>query len=136
MKLQSFNPDTLPGYIRTGRATLGVNFKTGLFNFSKSAVELLNIGAGSCIELHQDEENPADWYIQVATAGNGFALRESKDKDLLFLNHTGLAKLIKDCFEHEDVDPRSASFGISAEPIEHEDSKLYGIIITTASFKY
>ena len=138
MRLQSFNPTTLPGFTYAGKATIGMNFKNGLFNFSKMAIERLKLSNGSNVEFHQDEDDPANWYIEVHlqdSTSNGFTLRKGKERSILFFNHSHLARLIRDCFEH-DTDPSSAKFRIADEPIDFEGRQFYGIIITTSSFKY
>ena len=136
MKLTTFNQTTMPNYSsRNGQATIGMNFKTGLFNFSKEAVTVLKLNNGTNVQLHQDEEEPSDWYIEVVEEG-GFVVRHDKDKEVVFFNNTATARCVRDCFEHGDNEPTSARFQLASEPIEHEDRELWGIIITEHSFKY
>lgn len=128
MKLKSFNAETCVNKRATGKSSIGINVKCGLFRINHEACNKLGIGEGSQISLHQDEETPADWYL-LASDPKGFEVRSNKSvgKGVVF-NKTSLAREIA---ESVSFDGKSGQILIGAEPIKH-DKKTYWPLITTS----
>lgn len=88
MKLKSYNTTNTSG--RTSKALISIS-KTGLFRFSKGAIDVLGIKAGDQVQFLQDEEDPENWYLEIVKK-DGFPLRESYNADLsgLLTNASGV----------------------------------------------
>jgi hypothetical protein len=97
MKLSTYNPENTPVVRRTDPA-IRVDFKHGVFCINKSAYSKMKIGGGDKIILHQDEENPENWFLQnVGKKGNGFETRIAKDKsEQMLFNNATLGRKIAD----------------------------------------
>lgn len=126
MKLKTFNAENA-SLKRSGKPTIRVNRKSGVLSLSTSALELMDLKQGSEIELSQDEDSPADWYIHKSHSGNGFKikcrLRNAQ------IQSTYLARKILDCLKQPDM--QSARFLISREPVEIEGLTCW-LIITSS----
>lgn len=83
----------------------------------------MEVKDGSCIAIHQDNENPADWYLEVLKA-DGIKLREKDTNGLLF-NCTSAIQSMMDEFSWEGV---SMSCKISLTPNEETGVKLWCIL--------
>ncbi len=93
MKLKIYNTENSKG-TNTGKPTVRINKKSGLFSLSKAASELIGIVAGDKIVFVQDEDSPADWFIQKTTDASGFSLRQKGTNDGGAFNCTKLAHAI------------------------------------------
>lgn len=132
MKLKEFNAENTIS-VRGGapnKPSVGLNTKSGLFNFSPTVVELIGIKAGDQLICHQDEEDPETWYWEKVST-NGFSLRakENISRGLIF-NNTLLARAIAGSVQMEDAGGKAF---ISAEPVKDGERKLWTMI--TASLK-
>lgn len=127
MKLKTFNAETCI-VKRNGKPTVGINFKMGLFRFNKECCELIGLKEGAKVSLHQDEEEPTDWYLLVNDE-KGFETRrkENVTPGLLF-NNSSLAKQIAESTEYEG---KSAALAIGKEAVKYE-KKLYWPLITAS----
>lgn len=127
MKLKAFNSETCI-VKRAGKPAMGINFKIGLFRFNRECCEQLSLSAGDKVSLHQDEDEPGDWYLLIKD-DKGFELRakENVTNGLLF-NNTSLARQIAESCECID---KSATLSFAKEPVKH-DKKNYWPIITAA----
>lgn len=131
MKLKSFNPETLPVSSK-GKPAMYINSKAGMFHISATAAEKLELKEGDSIELHQDEEQPQDWYLSKTK--KGFGLRNKKkgsDEQGLNFNNTALAKLI---FESVGYKAQTGRVLFGAEPTVIK-SVAYWPVITANLFK-
>ena len=132
MKLKEFNAENTIS-VRGGfpnKPVVGLNTKSGLFNFSPTAVAILQLKAGDQIVCHQEEEQPDTWYLEKVTA-NGFVLREKANitKGLIF-NNTALARAIAGSV---DMGSQGGKVIISGEPLKLGKRTLW--IVITASLK-
>ncbi len=128
MRLKEFNSENTM-VARSGSPCIGVNQKTGVFNMNKLATELMGLKNGDGITIHQDEDQPENWYIEKAKT-NGFITREKKDASGgLMFNNTTLARAIAEgggC---------SGSFRllIAGQPTKHEKRVLWGLLFRSNS---
>ena len=113
MKLKEFNQENSRN-IMTGRLTVRIYRRTGIFQFSKQAAEVLGLQIGSLVTIHQDEEHPEDFYFHKTSDPKGFILR-GKGAELsgLTFNCSKVAVKILDLKKVE----KSASFQISKQPM-------------------
>lgn len=128
MKLKEFNSENTVT-VRSDKPSLHINTKTGLFNFSKAACDLLNIKDGDRIAFYQDEEEPTDWYIEKVTTEKGFPLRAKDNitKGLLFSNTTMARAIV---FSVKEI--VSGKVAIATEPTKIGNRKLWALL--TAGF--
>ena len=130
MKFKTFDSETCIPLRGAGikTAAIGINFKTGLFRFNKEACEKIGLKPGNTVAFHQNEEEEADWFIQVGNP-KGFLCRakENVTSGVLF-NNAALSKAIALPFNFEG---KSANLKLGTEPIKI-DKKTYWPIITGA----
>lgn len=119
MKLKTFTSSSRPDTI----AQVSIN-KTGTFRFNSAAVQKLNLKPDTRIAIHQDEENPQDWYIEF-NVKDGFLLREYKDEGLTLTCSATSAQ--KELFKALSQS-KTFSCLLSLEPIEEK----YHAIITSS----
>lgn len=132
MKLKSYNEKN-SRLTKEGECFMRINLNAGLFSFSRRACTVLGIEDHDRIEIHQDEENPKDWYVEIASEGNGFPVRR-KDNDKkgnATFNCSHIAHQIFNSIELEDQ--KSAGFNISETPVEFEGRKLFLIITSSVN---
>ena len=131
MKLTKFNKTTLPKQWGGGASLPKISFgKSGVISFNKSACALLDIAPGDKIQLAQDEDDLANWYISKDK--DGFELR-GKDFDKigsLTFNHKTMVTSFFESFEMP-VD-KSRTFLISGEATTFEKTKYWGILVTNS----
>jgi hypothetical protein len=133
MKLKEFNAEnttTLRGAGVNATPKIGLNTKVGLFNFNKPACELMGLKKGDQIIIHQDEEDPENWFLEKVKQ-KGFTLRDKENvtKGLLF-NNTTLARAIGASVSFTG---QSGRILIAGKPTEFEKRKLWGLL--TSSLK-
>lgn len=129
MDLITFTQDTLPASRRVP-ATIRFSRKSASA-LSKGFCLLGNFAAGDQIGIHQDKENPEDWYVSFAA--DGFVLRDygSKGGGLLFNNST-MANTLLDYLE---IEADSASFPIGKEAKVEDEVSYWPIITKKPIFK-
>lgn len=105
-----------------GTASITIS-KASSISLSAAAVELLKLKKGDKVIFCNDEDRPLDWYI--STGENGFILRESGSKSLLFNSY-----VIRITFREslKINTPKSFSLRIGSEPVEIEGAKWWPII--------
>lgn len=126
MKLKEFTPGNCPtSRSYSGTPTIGINVKTGLFRVSSVAKDIIGLKDGDQVILHQDDEDPINWYIEKVKDG-GFILRqkESTGQALLFNNST-LAKHIAASVEFTG---KSGKVIVAGEPTLFQKRKLFGLL--------
>lgn len=100
MKLITFDATNTLNY-RRGEATIRFN-KKGPNSISTEACKNLGLKDGDCIAIHQDDENPSDWYISADS--NGFKLRlQSAQSKGLYFNSAAIANTILDALGVEEI---------------------------------
>lgn len=123
MKLKEFNQENSRNIVK-GRSTVRIYRNTGIFQFSKQAAEVIGLQVGSLVTIHQDEENPEDFYIHK-TVANGFILRgNGTELSGLTLNCSMVAALILDSAKVG----KSASFQVSKQPVISNGREYWPII--------
>lgn len=142
MKLKKFTPETTPT-LRAGSEipTLHMNYSSGVLTLNRGACEKLNIQPGDQVVLHQDEDEPQDWYLQVVKSG-GFALRcKTGESYPLAFNNATLIRQVIDSVAYdvpegvETETPKSVKVRIM-DATEIEGEKFYCIIMTSADAKF
>ncbi len=129
MKLKEFNEETCT-QLRSTLPSLGINFKTGLFNFNKTACDLLGLKNNDQVIFLQDEDEPQCWYVEKVKS-KGFMVREKSNVSTgVLFNNSNLAKQIK---ENVDADSKSARILIAGKATEAEKRKLWGLLFVTHS---
>lgn len=109
---------------RKGDATIFIARSTAC-TLSKAAVAATGYGGGDLIALHQDNDNPEDWYISLAE--QGFELRAKDPSGSLAFNNAAMANTFLDAL---GIEEKSASFLIAGTP-EIEDEVSYWAILTS-----
>lgn len=144
MKLKSFNPQSVPN-LRAGSdiPTVSLNYSSGVMTFNKGACEFLKLKKGDQVVIHQDEEEPQDWYIQKVPEG-GFELRGKTTEEFplaLAFNNATLIRQIIDSVAYEVPEgvetetPKSVKVKIN-KPTEIKGDLYYCIILTTAEARF
>jgi hypothetical protein len=131
MKLKVFTPETC-GHTYTGKSTLNVNYGSGVFTFSKAAVEQLKINAGMNCTVLQDEARPKDWYLKFEKK-QGFQLRNANkgESNALLFNNSYTAREIAKSLGING----NATYLIGAEPLMVDKELLWPIITSSAKQK-
>ncbi len=98
MKLRTFNTETYPVHATKGRKnrmllTVGVG---GVFRFNQATVEVAKLKLTDSVAFYQDEENPADWYVQFKPEQDGYPFQATKGKlTCVAFAHKGLAERLR-----------------------------------------
>lgn len=87
----------------------------------------MEISIGDKVSLHQDEENPKDWFISKDE--NGIILKGKKEEGVLIFH---LTEAVKKIFTECEITSKSISFVVSQTPIELNNIKYYPIITSSA----
>lgn len=119
MKLKSFTREDCQ-FLGTGIPTVRVS-KSGTFSFSKLAAVDLGLKVGNKIEILQDQDRPADWYVKKTEHQSGFILRNQSGGQVMVAAQPIARKLLKSIGK-EGV---STTFHMGTEPVEEE---FYAII--------
>lgn len=127
MKLKSFNAENSASAHKTG-ARVHINHSSGVFTLSDTAVNTIGLAAGDTVELHQDEEQPKDWYITKSE--KGFKLRDkNKDaKGMLCFNNVSVAR---ELLSSINIDG-NASMLIATEATSLDGVELFAILTKSA----
>ena len=125
MKLKTYNPEELPS-ARLTTPVIGLSSKSGTFRFNPTAVEKLGLKANNQIMIHQDEENPADWYLEIVKE-KGFLARKKKTTGEFGLLIQS-CPLVRKIFDSVDCKKISGSILIGSEPIKFEKRTLWPLI--------
>jgi hypothetical protein len=105
MKLKTFNTTNVTSN-RSFSPSIGVNSKTGLFNINPSACEKIGLKEGTCVQFHQDEDDPENWYLEIVK-DNGFTLRKNENITKgTFLNCSYIARKIFDSVGYIEMSGR------------------------------
>lgn len=134
MNLKSFKKSDI-SYKADGVPFLRIHLKSGVFSFNKTAAEILELKAGDQVMLHQDEDEPENWYLEQVKE-DGFPLRINQKEKYASLTFNS-APMAKHMFDVVDTggDPISCRALIAKEPTKFEKRTLWGIIMTEANFK-
>lgn len=125
MKLKKFTRDDVHRR-KAERCMLHITAK-GKLTFSREASSALNIGEASRIYLHQDEERPIDWYIEVTSDKEGIECKRNASTGVLGFQCAFLAQEILKSIGKSAV--KSIRLPVSHVPTE---GKLYAIITKAA----
>lgn len=140
MKLKTFNKANASRASVPG-PYIGMSYKSGVFSINEEASTILGITENSKILVHQDEENPDQWYLENTTDPTGFTVRnkpnpQSKQK-LYCFNASTITREIFASQKWKDV--KSARVTIAPEPTVIKDQKserkLFGIITVKARLR-
>lgn len=127
MNLKTFTPDSIPSLRgSTKQPLIGINQKAGGFRINIVAKELMKLKAGQHIIFHQDDDTPADWYIEVVKTG-GFDLRERETitPGGLYMQSAGMAQKI---FQSVECTHRSGHILVAKEPVVKDKRTLWPLI--------
>ena len=131
MKLKSFNAANSKMYSRGDEnlAMVSFNQKAGVVRINEAAANKIGLASEDQIMIHQDEENPQDWYIEKVKE-NGFTLR-AKDNDLkngLLFNNTHVIKSIATSASFTDQSGKILLAGEATE-LDKGKRKLWGLLV-------
>lgn len=130
MNLVQFDRNNNLGALRN-QPSINIDSVKGIFRFSKNATDALNITDGSGVVVHQDEQNPRDWYLEIEPVQNiGFPINLNTSAGFYYFNAIRLAERI---MMHARC--QRASFQISANPVAADDKKLYLIVMNPFKVK-
>lgn len=101
----------------------------GSFSFNQAASRDLKIGENSRVFLHQDEERPVDWYLEVTTDEAGITCRRNVKTGSVSFQASYLAN---ELMKSVKITDKSAKFPVSCIPTEGK----YFAIITKAAQHY
>lgn len=133
MALKKLSPSTTASLPRDGKAMLSIGFGPGVFSFNKQACEQLGITAGCACQLHQDEDEPMNWYVSFVEE-DGFILRDNNKVSQLVFNSASIAHQIQKLFPEADT-IQSLRCMISTEPEDIDGVEYYGVILSSANLK-
>lgn len=114
--------------LSNGHPNIGVNQKTGVFNINKVAVERMNLKAEMQVILHQDEEEPANWYLEIVEE-DGFCLRGGNKDANIYFNSVQMARTIGEAMSIDG----SYKMKIAAEAVVFEKRKLWSCNIQSTT---
>lgn len=129
MKLKEFNTETcVTPRIYNGVPCININVKVGLFRLNPEAQKLVNLQDGDQIVFLQDEEDPANWYLEKVKE-KGFVLRmkETSGKGLVF-NNIAVGRQIADSVAFTG---NSGKCLIAGEATEFKKRQLWGVLTGT-----
>lgn len=133
MKLKEFNSQN-SSFVKTGEPTISCNVKAGLMNLSIELVKIMKLSDDSRISIHQDEENPEDWYL--SDSKDGFKLRSdkkgSKGNAALSFNNTTTVKALAKSL---NIDSNYIKCKVGDEPIVVNKVKYYPIITKSVNIR-
>lgn len=128
MKLKTFNPLTTP--VARGQHTkapsIHVNIKTGLFTLNKTAAELIGVIDGNMVQIHQNEDDPQEWFIEKVKK-DGFIVRANSKEGIVFsylFNNATIARMI---FQAMKTDKTSGRV-IVGEEVKVDGHKLFTLV--------
>ena len=123
MKLRSFNPSNTPNG-RSGKPLVTVALNAGTFTFNRLAIDALGLNEKSQVVIHQDEESPSDWYVEVIGEG-GFPLRIADDMSSARFNNKQLGRSIADAHE---IDEMTFRLQIARECTKVSNAEMWGLL--------
>ncbi len=124
MKIKTYNSLNRCGRETKPKIRMG---KTGYIYITKKVSAMMEISIGDKVSLHQDEENPKDWFISKDE--NGIILKGKKEEGVLIFH---LTEAVKKIFTECEITSKSISFVVSQTPIELNNIKYYPIITSSA----
>jgi hypothetical protein len=126
MNLKEFNVATVK-MERRGQPAIGINSKTGVFNFNGFAAKLIGLDAGDQVQFLQDESEPENWYVEKVKV-SGFEVRfEPRWGNGVIFNSTNMARtLIKGMAGRINI---SARILIAAESTDTGKRTLWGLLL-------
>ncbi len=131
MKLVTFDAENMVSQ-RKGDAYISFS-RNAANSLSKAAVDRTGFSPEDKIAIHQDEDNPEDWYLSLGEAG--FPLRDDKkDGSSLYFNNTAMSNTILDALGIDEEEQR-VSFLISGEPTVVDEVNYWAILTTKPIIK-
>lgn len=127
MNLKTFTPENTPSLRgSTKQPLIGVSQKSGVFRINMVAKDLMKLKNGQHVFFHQDEDNAADWYLEVVKSG-GFDLREKENLTPggLYLQSAAIAQKI---FQSVECTDKSGHILIAKEPVVQDKKTLWPLI--------
>jgi hypothetical protein len=121
MNLLTFDTENMVS-TRKGDALISFS-RAGLNTISKAGAERTKYEGGDMVAIHQDKDNPEDWYISLSEAG--FPLRDDKGEGRLNFNSKTMADTILDALE---INEDRASFFIAGQPTEIDEVNYWAIL--------
>lgn len=130
MKLKKFNRST-----QVSRGVCGMPYfaitRKGVIRINRKAQELLAVEAGDRINIYNDEERPADWYLEKTPEDEGLIMRKSTG-DGVVCNSVSITNSIFKSLRIEKEN--SVSMRIAPNPIE-DGSTIYAIFTLSSGRK-
>ncbi len=124
MKLKKFNRNSM-GSRGIGQPSLGIS-KLGVVRLNIKAGELLGVADKDRINILQDEERPADWYVEKTADADGLVMRKCSGGGLI-CNSVVITKQMMDSLRID----RAVTMRLAPNPIE-DGSAIYAILTSTA----
>lgn len=86
---------------RMGKSYISLG-KSGTITLSKKAAIITAVEDGDFLQLHQDEDNPNDWYISISKEEGPIHLRANKLNGTSFMgNNKGIVNTLKKAINME-----------------------------------
>lgn len=126
MNLKEYNPNncTVAGGPCRYPASISLDSERGLFVINRSAAALMELEDKDRIVIHQDEEDPENWYLEIV-ADRGFVIRLSKTWANYKFNNIVLARKIS---ESVGFKGRTGKMLIAGKPTKIGRRVLWGIL--------
>lgn len=126
MNLKEYNPANSKPVAtpRAHPASIRIDTKTGRFIFNKTAAELIGLKDKCQVVIHQDEQEPEDWYLEVVKT-NGFIISNRERQGEYVFNNTVIARKVA---ESVGYTARNGRMLIAGKPTKIGDRLLWGIL--------
>jgi hypothetical protein len=105
--------------------------KAGAWTMNAALYTMLDLKAGDGVCLHQDTDNPSDWYI--SKSDRGLVVRDhhsTQGRTMMMFNSMALKRTLTAALQ-KDTDndvPDSARMPVSEQPVKAGKEVLYAII--------
>lgn len=127
MKLKTYNRNT--GMARLSSDPCISFQRTGTWLLNRALCELMGVQAGDRVSLHQDEEQPEDWYLSKDP--QGIPLRKQSYKEqVLVLNGMGWRHALREALAKHtgEAVPETGRMMVAREAVVHGKVDLWPVI--------
>lgn len=133
MQLKTYNEANIRvnlGGRKSVLPVLAINIKSGGLRFNSLATDLLQLSSKSEVLIHQDEDSPADWYLEVVKK-DGIPLRNKKTggtNEEFYIQSTLLVKAIVASVEGLPETFKGGRLQIGKEPVKNGGHTLWPLL--------
>jgi hypothetical protein len=127
MNLKEFNIENCKpsrGLKTSPPAAVSMSTDKGLFILNKEAVALIGLSDKIMVVVHQDEDNPEDWYLELVKE-KGFLIRVCRKWSQCKFNNVKVARKIA---ESVGFKGKTGRMLIAGQPTEIGNRTLWGIL--------